>query len=114
VSDYGLEDRAIGVRSPAGAKDLSLTSVSRPALRPTQPPVQLLPGVLSTHPYLVPGLRMSRSYISSPSAFVAFSGTALEATNYEALLPILYFLVFMLLVRCEVYAAVRMLMLLWF
>jgi hypothetical protein len=23
VSDYGLEDRAIGVRSPAGAKDFS-------------------------------------------------------------------------------------------
>jgi hypothetical protein len=23
VSDYGLDDRAIGVRSPAGAKDLS-------------------------------------------------------------------------------------------
>jgi hypothetical protein len=26
VSDYGLDDRAIGVRSPAGAKDISLTS----------------------------------------------------------------------------------------
>jgi hypothetical protein len=23
VSDYGLEDRAVGVRSPAGAKDFS-------------------------------------------------------------------------------------------
>jgi hypothetical protein len=45
VSDYGLDDRAIGVRSPAGAKDLS--SVSRPALGPTQPPVQWVPGVLS-------------------------------------------------------------------
>jgi hypothetical protein len=45
VSDYGLDDRAIGVRSPAGAKDFfPLTSVSRPALGPTQPPVQWLQG----------------------------------------------------------------------
>jgi hypothetical protein len=45
VSDYGLDDRAIGVRFPAGAKDFS--SVSRPALGPTQPSVQWVPGVLS-------------------------------------------------------------------
>jgi hypothetical protein len=66
VSDYGLDDRAIGVRSPAGAEDFPLTSVSRSALGPTQPPVQwvprvLTPGVkrgrgvtLTTHPHLVP------------------------------------------------------------
>jgi hypothetical protein len=47
VYDYGLDYRAIGVRSPAGAKDYPLTSVSRPALGPTQPPVQWVPGVLS-------------------------------------------------------------------
>jgi hypothetical protein len=47
VSDYGLDDRAIGVRSQAGAKDFPLASVSRPALGPTQPPVQWVPGVLS-------------------------------------------------------------------
>jgi hypothetical protein len=47
VSDYGLDDRAIGVRSPAEAKDFPLASVSRPALGPTQPPVQWVPGVLS-------------------------------------------------------------------
>jgi hypothetical protein len=47
VSDYGLDDRAIGVRSPAGAKDFPLASVSRPPLGPTQPPVQWVPGVLS-------------------------------------------------------------------
>jgi hypothetical protein len=66
VSDYGLDDRAIGVRSPTGAKDFFLYPVSRPALGPTQPPVQWVPGVLSpgvkrgqgviltTHPHLVP------------------------------------------------------------
>jgi hypothetical protein len=54
-----------------------LTSVSRPALRPTQPPVQWVPGVLSpglkrgwsvtqtTHRHLAPMSRMSRSYASS-------------------------------------------------
>jgi hypothetical protein len=50
VSDYGLDDWSIGVRSPAGQRIFPLTSVSRPALRPTQPPVQwvtvfLSPGV---------------------------------------------------------------------
>jgi hypothetical protein len=55
-----------------------LASVSRPALRPTQPPVQWVLGVLSprlkrgrgvtltTHPHLVPRSTLSRSYISSP------------------------------------------------
>jgi hypothetical protein len=79
VSDYGLDDRAIGFRSPAEAKDFfPLASVSRPALGPTQPPVQWVPGVLSpevkrgrgvtltTHPHLVPRSWISRSYISSP------------------------------------------------
>jgi hypothetical protein len=40
VPGYGLEYRAIGVLSPAGA------SVSRPALGSTQPPVQWVPWVL--------------------------------------------------------------------
>jgi hypothetical protein len=55
---------------------LPLTSASRPALRPTQPPVQWVPGALSpglkrgrgvmltTHPLPVPWLRKSRSYTS--------------------------------------------------
>jgi hypothetical protein len=55
-----------------------VASVSRPALGPTQPPVQCVPGVLSpgvkrgwgvtliTRPHLVPRSRKSRSYTSSP------------------------------------------------
>jgi hypothetical protein len=59
----------------------SLSSVSRPALRPTQPSVHWVPRVLSQgvkrgrgvtltiHPHLVPRswIRVSRSYTSSPS-----------------------------------------------
>jgi hypothetical protein len=47
VSDYGLDDRAIGVLSPAGQRIFPVTSVSRVVLRPTQSPVQWVPGVLS-------------------------------------------------------------------
>jgi hypothetical protein len=43
---YGLDDRAIEVRSPAEARGFfPLSSVSRPALGPTQPPVQWVPQV---------------------------------------------------------------------
>jgi len=64
--------------------------VSRPAMGPTQPPVQWVPGVLSpgvkrgrrvtltTHPHLVPRSRISRSYTPlPPSTSMACSGTAL-------------------------------------
>jgi hypothetical protein len=47
VSYFGLDDREIGVRSSQGQSIFPLTSVSRPALGPTQPPVQWEPGVLS-------------------------------------------------------------------
>jgi hypothetical protein len=70
-----------------------VASVTRPALGSTQPPVQWVPGVLSprlkrsrgvtltTHPHLVPKLRMSRSYtFSPPNASVACGGTALAVT----------------------------------
>jgi hypothetical protein len=78
VSDYGLDDRAIGDRSPEGAKDFSCSlcvqtgSGAHPAYctMGTEGP---FPGVkrglgvmLTTHPNLVPKSWMSRSYTSSP------------------------------------------------
>jgi hypothetical protein len=83
-------DRAIGVRSPAGAKDFSsnlcvLTgSGALPASCTTGPGgsfprSKARPGRDADHsPHLVPRSRMSRSYTSSPpSATMACSGTAL-------------------------------------
>jgi hypothetical protein len=61
-----------------GERIFPLTTVSRQALGPTQPPVQWVPAVLSpglkrgrgvtltTHPHLFPRSRMSRSCTSSP------------------------------------------------
>jgi hypothetical protein len=78
VSGYGLDDRAIKVRSPAGAKDFSSIlciqtgSGAHPASC-TMGTGVLSPGVkrgrgvtLTTHPHLVPRSGMSRSYTSSP------------------------------------------------
>jgi hypothetical protein len=64
----GLGDR--GSIPGRSERIFPLASVSRPALRPTQPPVQWVPGVLSlgvergqdvmqtTHPHLVPRSKM--------------------------------------------------------
>jgi hypothetical protein len=98
VSDYGLDDRAIGVRSRQGQRIFRLASVSRPALGPTQPPVQWVPGVkrgrvvtLTTHPHLVPRSWMSRSYISSPpSASMACNGTALLFIIYRIICSLVW------------------------
>jgi hypothetical protein len=92
VSSYGLDD--LGDRGSILGRDernFPLASVSRPALGPTQPPLQWVPEVLSlglkhgrgvtltTYPYLVPRSRMSMSYTSSPpSAFMTCCGTALD------------------------------------
>jgi hypothetical protein len=69
VSDYELDGRG---SIPDRHRIPPLTSASRPALGPAQPPVQWVPGVkggrgvmLTTHPLLVPRLRNSRSYTSS-------------------------------------------------
>jgi hypothetical protein len=88
VSHYGLDDRSIGVRSPAGAKDFSSNlcvqtgSEAHPASCAMGTGGVLSPGqrgrdvTLTTHPHLVPRSRMSRSYTSSPpSATMACSGT---------------------------------------
>jgi hypothetical protein len=76
VSGYGLDDR--GSIPSRGKMIFPLATVSRPALGPTQPPIQWVPGALSlglkrgrgvtltTHPYLVSRLKMSRIYTSSP------------------------------------------------
>jgi hypothetical protein len=63
----------IRVRSPTEAEDFSSSLASRPALGPTQPPVQWVPWVkrgrgvtLTTHPPLGQRLRMNRSYTASP------------------------------------------------
>jgi hypothetical protein len=90
VSNYGLDDRAIGVRSPAGANNFSCSlcvqtnSEANPAsctmgTGGPSPGAKRGPGVtLTTNPHLVPRSR-SRSYISSPppSATKSCSGTAL-------------------------------------
>jgi hypothetical protein len=78
VSDYGLDDREIGFRSPAGAKDFSsnLCVQTGSEVRPascTMGTGSPFPGAkrgrgvtLTTHLHLVPKSRMSRSYTSSP------------------------------------------------
>jgi hypothetical protein len=41
---YGLDDRGVGVPSPARAKNIYCSMSSRLVLRPTQPPIQWVPG----------------------------------------------------------------------
>jgi hypothetical protein len=90
VSGYGLDDRAIEVRSSAEAKDFSSSlcvqtgSGAHPAscTMGTGGPIpggKARPGRDADHsPHLVSRSRLSRSYSSSPpSALVACSGTAL-------------------------------------
>jgi hypothetical protein len=45
VTGYWLDDRGVGVRVPVGSRIFSTSS--RPALGPTQPPIQWVPGALS-------------------------------------------------------------------
>jgi hypothetical protein len=78
VADYGLDDRAIGVRSPAGAKDFSSNLCVQTGSGAHSDSCTMgtgcpFPGAkrgrgvtLNNHPYLVSRSRMSRSYTSSP------------------------------------------------
>jgi hypothetical protein len=43
ATGYGLDDRGVGVRVPVGSRIFSMSS--RPALGPTEPPIQWLTGV---------------------------------------------------------------------
>jgi hypothetical protein len=89
VSNYWLDYRAIGIRSPAEVKAFSSilcvqTGSEAPPASFTMGTGGPFPGAkrgrgvtLTTHPHLVPRSRMSRSYTSSPpSATMACSGTA--------------------------------------
>jgi hypothetical protein len=82
LRQYSVWLRAVrsGFDPRQGQRIFFLAPESRPALRPTQPPIQWVPGVISpggkargrgvtltTHPHLVPRLSMSRSYTSSPT-----------------------------------------------
>jgi hypothetical protein len=99
VSDYGLDDRAIGVRSTAGAKDFSSNLCVETGsgdhlascIMGTGGP---FPGAksgrgltLTTHPDLVPKSRMSRSYTLLPlSVTMVCSGPALLLFQRRSLL----------------------------
>jgi hypothetical protein len=68
VSNYGLDDRAngrTGFDPRRGHRIFPLTSVSRPVLGPTQPPVQWVPGVLSPGIKARPGREADHSPPSS-------------------------------------------------
>jgi hypothetical protein len=45
ATGYGLDDQGVGVRVPVGLRIFSTSS--RPAMRPTQPPIQWIPAALS-------------------------------------------------------------------
>jgi hypothetical protein len=105
VPEYGLDDREIGVRSPAGVKDISSNlcvqtgSGAHPASctmgtgGPFPGPKRGRGVTLTTHPHLVPRSGMSRGYTSSPppapSASMACSGTALLCLRkYNSIIPL--------------------------
>jgi hypothetical protein len=45
ANGYGLDDRGVAVRVPVGSRIFS--TASRPALGPTQPPIQWVTGAVS-------------------------------------------------------------------
>jgi hypothetical protein len=65
VSDYWLDDREIGVRSPAGAKNFSFILCVETGSGATHPHVQWVPGVLSPGVKARPGRDADHSPPSS-------------------------------------------------
>jgi hypothetical protein len=65
VCGYGLEHQAIEVRSRQRQEIFPLTSVSRPALGSTQPPVQLVAGSFPLGGKARPGRDADHSPLSS-------------------------------------------------
>jgi hypothetical protein len=47
ATGYGLDDRGVGVRVSVGGTNFHFSTASRPALGPTQPPIQWVPGIFS-------------------------------------------------------------------
>jgi hypothetical protein len=75
ATDYGLNDRMIGVWIPAGLGIFLFDAGSRPTLRPTQPPIQWVPMAL----FLVvkrPGREADTSPPSSAEVKNAWSYTS--------------------------------------
>jgi hypothetical protein len=47
ATGYGLDDQGVGVPSPGESKNFHFSMSSLPALGPTQPPIQLVPGLFT-------------------------------------------------------------------
>jgi hypothetical protein len=77
VSDYGLDDRAIGVRFPAGVKDFSYSLFVQTGSGAHLASCTMGTGGLSPGAKTRPGCDAS-----PPSAFMACSGTALALDVY--------------------------------
>jgi hypothetical protein len=48
ATGYGLDDQGSVVRIPLAGRNFQFSMSSRPALGPTQPPIEWVPGALST------------------------------------------------------------------